>query len=131
MSIEGKKILWVEDDQFMTSLLARRIADEKGILLHAPEGEKALEILKTETPDVIMLDILLPGMDGYEILRQVKANPKTRQIPVILLSNLGQKADTDRGAMLGANRFLVKAIITLDQIVKEISSVLEETKKSF
>jgi two-component system cell cycle response regulator len=128
MSIEGKKILWVEDDQFMTSLLARKIADNKGILLHAPNGEKAFEILKTETPDVIILDILLTGMDGFEILQKIKSDEKIRQIPVVLLSNLGQKADTEKGAMLGAKRFLVKAIITLDQIIKEIESVLEEKK---
>jgi CheY-like chemotaxis protein len=76
-----------------------------------------------------LLDILLSGMDGFEILKRIKEDEKTRHIPVILLSNLGQKEDIEKGKALGAARFLVKAMVTLDEIIEEMKAVLKEEKK--
>ena len=130
ISIEGKKIMWVEDDQFLNDIIARKLSTTKCIFFHASEGEEALEIIGQEMPDIIMLDIILAGMDGFEILRRIKNDPKTKHIPVILLSNLGQASDIEKGKSLGATRFLIKAAITPNEIMDQIKEVILESKKN-
>jgi len=129
VSLEGKKIMWVEDDQFLNDIIARKLSITKCLFFHANEGGEALKIIDTEMPDIIMLDIILSGMDGFEILRTIKNNQKTKHIPVILLSNLGQASDIEKGKSLGATRFLVKATVTPNEIVDQIKEVLAENKK--
>lgn len=127
--LTGKKIMWVEDDSFLSDIIARKLATEKCILVHTKDAEGALASLQTEVPDVILLDVLLPGMSGFELLSKLKSDPKLKGIPVILLSNLGQESDIEKSKTLGANRFLVKATLTLDEIIEQIQEVLEKTKK--
>ncbi|OHA20546.1 MAG: hypothetical protein A2836_01170 [Candidatus Taylorbacteria bacterium RIFCSPHIGHO2_01_FULL_45_63] len=124
ISLEGKKLLWVEDDNFLSDLVAKKLAAEKCVLFHASNGEEAVKIFETETPDVVLLDILLPGIDGFEILKKIRANEKTKNTPVIILSNLGQKTDLEKGKELGATKFLIKATVNLDEIVGEIKKTL-------
>ena len=128
--LQGRKIMWVEDDKFLSDIIARKLSAQGSALFHASDGDTALKILESESPDVVLLDILLSGIDGYEILKRMKANEKTKHIPVILLSNLGQKGDVEKGKALGAARFLIKATVTLDEIVEEIKTVLKENGKS-
>jgi len=125
----GKKIMWVEDDSFLSDIIARKLSTEKCTLVHAKDAESALSQIETEMPDIILLDILLPGINGYELLEKIKAIPKVKDIPVILLSNLGQESDMEKGKSLGAQRFLVKASLTLDEIIDNMSEVLAESKK--
>ena len=122
--------MWVEDDKFLSDIIARKLSTEGCGLVHATEGEQALKLLEKEKPDLILLDILLSGLDGFEILKRIKDNAETKNTPVILLSNLGQKSDIDKGKTLGAARFLIKATVTLDEIVEEIKTVLKENSKS-
>ena len=124
--IAKKKVMWVEDDSFLGDIIARKLSMQGCGLVHATEGEEALKLLEKESPDLILLDILLSGIDGFEILRRIKENEKTKKVPVILLSNLGQKEDVEKGKSLGAARFLIKATVTLDEIVEEIKTVLKE-----
>lgn len=124
--LSGKKIMWVEDDKFLSDIIARKLSTHGCQLFHATEGEGALKMLEKERPDLVLLDILLSGIDGFEILRRIKSSDKTRQTPVILLSNLGQRDDIEKGKSLGAARFLVKATVTLDEIIEEIGAVLKE-----
>lgn len=123
-SLSGKRIMWVEDDKFLSDIIARKLSKEGAALVHASEGEEALRLIAEQKPDILLLDILLSGMDGFEILKRVKSDPKTKDVPVMLLSNLGQKSDVDKGKKLGAARFLIKATVTLDEIVDEIKTVL-------
>ncbi len=116
-------VLVVEDDKLLSDLLARKFTAEKFKILYAPTGERALEILKEEKPDLILLDILLPGIDGFEVLRQAKASQMSADIPVIILSNLGQESDIEMGKKLGAVEFLVKVSLTLDEIVEKVRAV--------
>ncbi len=127
--LTGKKIMWVEDDSFLGDIIARKLSTEKCLLRHVRDAEEALLLLDTETPDLIILDILLPGINGFELLEKIKANPKIKNIPVIMLSNLGQEADVEKAKNLGANRFLVKATLQLDEIIEQIGEVLTESKK--
>lgn len=122
------KILWVEDDQFLSSILAVKLSHEGCTGLYAKNGEEALGILDHETPDAILLDLLLPGMSGFEFLKAVRANPRLSHVPVIILSNLGQKEDIEKTKELGASKYLVKAEHDLDDIVNEVAKTLAETK---
>lgn len=127
-ALDGKKIMWVEDDSFLSEIITRKLSSEKCTLVHAKDGEMALSIVEDEKPDIILLDILLPGMNGFEVLEKLKANDKVKDTPVILLSNLGQATDVEKGKQLGANRFLIKATLTLDEIIDQVQQVLKEKK---
>jgi CheY-like chemotaxis protein len=129
INFEGKKIMWVEDDQFFNDIIARKLSITKCIFFHAVEGEEALKIIKKEIPDIIMLDIILSGMDGFEILRRIKSDPAIKHIPVVFISNMGQTSDIEKGMSLGAARFLLKATVTPDEIIEQIKEVLAESKK--
>jgi CheY-like chemotaxis protein len=116
-----KKVLLVEDDPFLQSLLAQRLAAKGYKLFSAKEGVEALAIAEKETPDVILLDILLPGMNGFEILEKLKANSATKSINVIMVSNLGQQSDIDKALQLGASKFFVKANVTPEEIISAVA----------
>jgi two-component system, OmpR family, phosphate regulon response regulator PhoB len=123
-SLKGKKILWVEDDKFLSDIIAKRFSGEGCILFHSVDGEEALAIAEKEKPDIVLLDILLSGLDGFQILERLKKNAGTASIPIIILSNLGQRTDIEKGKQLGANQFLIKATVTLDEIIAEVKKTL-------
>ena len=125
VALEGKKVVWVEDDQFLTDIITRKLTMAKCTFFHASEGEEALKLVEREMPDVVMLDIILSGMDGFEILRRLKNDQRLKHIPVILLSNLGQKSDVEKGHSLGAVKFLIKATVTPNEIVDELKAVID------
>ena len=115
-------VLIVEDDQLLSGLLAVKMS-KKFNTLAAGTGEAALETLKTTIPDLILLDILLPGIDGFEVLRRMKADAKTANIPVVILSNLGEDTDKARGKQLGAEEFVVKVTLLPDEVVSLVETV--------
>lgn len=117
-------ILVVEDDKFLRELLVRKLGGEGFDVKNAIDAEMAFSILAERTPNIILLDLILPGVDGFEILARIKANPKLVDIPVIILSNLGQKEDLDKAMALGAKDFMVKANFTLDEIVTKVHSIV-------
>lgn len=123
-SFGNTKILCVEDDMFLSSLIGKKLGELGATLFSTDSGENAMEIAQREKPDIILLDILLPGMGGFEILEKIKSDERTKQIKVIVLSNLSQKSDIEKGKKLGAARFLIKATVDLDEIVNEIKAVL-------
>lgn len=107
----------VEDDPLLSELLAEKLHNEKFDLRSARTGEEALEIAKRDKPDMILLDLLLPGIDGFEVLRRIKEDPDTKNAVVIILSNLGQENDILRGTQLGAEKYIVKVSLTLSEVV--------------
>lgn len=113
----GPRVLIVEDDPLLSSLLAEKLHGEKFDLRSARTGEEALEIAKRDKPDMILLDLLLPGIDGFEVLRRLKEDPDTKNSVVIILSNLGQESDVSRGKELGAEKYIVKVSLTLSEVV--------------
>ena len=123
-TLAGKKILWVEDDAFLSGLIGQRFGALGASLFSAAAGEQALQIAHDEKPDIILLDILLPGLGGFDILKALKEDPVTQPIPVVILSNLSQKDDIEKGKELGAVSFLIKATVNLDEIVAEAKRVL-------
>ncbi len=118
-----KKLLWVEDDKLIGTILAKKLMSSGFDLSHAKNGEEALSILTKIHPDLIVVDLLLPGMSGFEILQQVKMNKDLDNVPRMVLSNLSKVSDIDKARALGASKFLVKASTSLDQIVAEIKEL--------
>jgi len=123
-----QKILIIEDDLFLRQLISKKIGQEGYDVVEAVDGEEGIKKVETENPDLILLDLILPGVDGFEVLSRVKKNLNTKHIPVIILSNLGQKEDVDRGLNLGAEDFLIKAHFTPTEIIIKIRNVLIAAK---
>ena len=117
-------VLVIEDDKFLRELLVRKLASEGFDVQNAIDAEAAFAILAERKPSIILCDLILPGVDGFEILGRIKADPKIADVPVVILSNLGQKEDLDKAMALGAKDFMVKANFTLDEIVTKVRSIL-------
>ena len=121
-----KKILIVEDDKFLRELISQKLVKEGYDIGSAIDGEEGVKKIKDEKPDLVLLDLILPGIDGFEVLTQMKEMPSTSSIPVIILSNLGQKEDMDKALAGGAEDFMVKAHFTPSEIVAKIKFVLKK-----
>jgi PleD family two-component response regulator len=127
--LKGSKIVWVEDDKFLCGMIIQRLTPTGAELTNVIDGAKAMDVIKATMPDIVMLDLLMPNVDGFEILKLVKADESTKHIPVLVLSNLGQKEEVEKCKNLGAEDFIIKATIGLDDIIPRIRTVLAKTKK--
>ena len=94
-------------------------------IITATDGESGLALIQTENPDVVLLDVMMPKMDGFAVLTELKKDPKLAKIPVLLLTNLGQKADMDKGKELGAVDYIVKASLTPAQVMGKIKEYIK------
>lgn len=119
------KILVIEDDKFLRELIARKLREENYEVAEAFDGEEGIKKVKEERPDLILLDLILPGIDGFEVLEKIGQDPQISEIPVIILSNLGQRDDIERGLKLGAIDYLVKAHFTPGEIIEKIKNALK------
>lgn len=119
-----KKVLLVEDDKMILDMYTLKFTQEGYEVTQAENGKDGLALAKKIVPDIILLDIILPQMDGFTVLKSVKADPKTKDIPVVLLTNLGQDGDVKKGIELGAVDYLIKANFTPSQVVDKVKSVL-------
>lgn len=122
----NKKIMWVEDDVFLSDIIKKKCEAHRCILTQTSTAEETFKILKKELPEIIVLDILLPGKNGFEILKELKLDERTKNIPVVILSNFGQKEEVRKGLDLGAVEYLVKASLSLDDILIRVNKVLED-----
>lgn len=120
-----KKILLVEDDVFMLELLSDKLTKSGFEVSVAVDGEECLKTLQSLKPDLMLLDIVMPKLDGLDVLRRMKNSPEFSQIPVIVLSNLGQKEEVERAMELGAKDYIVKANFTAGEIVEKLNKVLK------
>jgi len=120
------KILVVEDDKFLRELITQKLAREGYDVKEAVDGEEGVIKVKEEKPDVILLDLILPGIDGFEVLAKIKEDPEVENIPVVILSNLGQRDDVERGLKLGAVDFLIKAHFTPGEIIEKIEKIIKD-----
>lgn len=126
----AKTILIIEDDKFLRELIAQKLIKENYDVSEAVDGEEGIKKVQDslqagQLPDLILLDLILPGIDGFEVLSKLKEDPLLAQIPVIILSNLGQKEDIERGLKLGAIDYLIKAHFTPGEIIEKISNALK------
>lgn len=117
-------VLVVEDDKYLRDLVVQKLTQE-GFRVHvAIDGEQGVALATSEIPDIVLLDILLPGIDGFEVLRRIRANSALAKTHVVMLSNFGQREDIEKALKSGAERFFIKANYTLDEIVDEVKKIL-------
>ena len=124
MNPTAKKILLVEDEDFIRELYTRQLTKAGFAVKSAPDGQAGLETLKAEVFDLLLLDIMLPGMNGLQLLREFKTQNPNSPMITILLTNLGQEAVIKEGFELGAQAYLIKASYTPDQVVNEVKNAL-------
>jgi len=121
----AKTILIIEDDKFLRELIVRKLTEEGFGVSEAVDGEEGIKKIKEEKPDLVLLDLILPGIDGFEVLSRMKEESALSSIPVIILSNLGQKEDVEKGLKMGAVDYLIKAHFTPGEIIDKIKSALK------
>lgn len=124
MDPQLKKILLVEDEDFIRELYVRQLTKAGFSVKSAVDGQSGLDTLKNEAFDLLLLDIMLPGMNGLQLLREFKTQNPTSKMITILLTNLGQEAVIKEGFELGAQAYLIKASYTPDQVVNEVRNAL-------
>jgi len=126
---KSKKVLIVEDDMLLSKALTSKFEQEKYEVLIAKDGQQAIDLTIEQKPDIILLDLLLPVMNGFEVLSSLKLNKEIRDIPILILSNLGQVEEIKRGEGLGADDYLVKSDVSLKTVSEKVAKLLKGKKK--
>ena len=119
-----RRILLAEDDRFLRKAAATALKRQGFAVLEAVEGEEALRVARAEAPDLILLDLIMPKLQGFEVLRALKADPATAATPVLILSNLGQDSDVKQAMEAGAAGYFVKVNLSLQDLVKRVVEIL-------
>jgi len=122
----SKKILFVEDESALQKTFGDVLTKEGYDMISALDGEAGLKLAKERKPDLILLDLILPKMDGFEVLKQLKKEVETKAIPVIVLTNLERVVDIEKAIEAGATTYLVKANYTLEEVLEKIKKALSE-----
>ena len=125
MAVRAWRILLAEDDRFLRKAAEATLRQNGFTVLTAVDGEEALRLARAEAPDLVLLDLIMPKMQGFEVLRTLKQDPATAGIPVIVLSNLGQDSDVQRALEAGAAAYLIKANLPLHDLVLRVRATLE------
>ncbi|MFA6474903.1 MAG: response regulator [Patescibacteria group bacterium] len=120
------KVLLVEDDEMLHGMYTRKFKTQGFEILSAYNGADGMQLATSEHPDVILLDVIMPKMDGFVALKKLKKDPTTAKIPVILLTNLGQEEDVRKGRELGAVDYFIKANHTPQEVVDKVKSLLHK-----
>ncbi|KKU86556.1 MAG: hypothetical protein A2667_03190 [Candidatus Wildermuthbacteria bacterium RIFCSPHIGHO2_01_FULL_47_27] len=120
------KILFVEDEQALQKTLGDLLRGEGYNVISAFDGETGLKMVKSEKPDLVLLDLILPKMHGFDVLKQVKEDSETQDIPLIVLTNLEGMGDVEKALELGATTYLVKANYSLDEVLAKVRKALGE-----
>ena len=123
MAVKDKKIKIVlaEDDRFISLAYKDGLSRAGFEVVHAADGAEAVKKIKSEKPDIVLLDVIMPEKNGFEVLEEINKDPKVKNIPVIVLSNLGQDSDIKRGKELGAYDYFVKSNLSMADVVEKVS----------
>ena len=125
MTATKGKILIIEDDRYISKMYQLKLSLEGYEVQVAENGREGVDKVKEFMPDIILLDILMPELDGFEVLKIVKGDDATKDIPVLIMSNLGQEDHVDKGMKLGAIGYIVKSQYTPSKVVEKIKSVID------
>ena len=123
---QNVKVLIVEDDVMLNKIYQTKLGIVGYKVFAAYDGEEGIKKMEEAAPNIVLLDLMLPKKNGFEVLEIVKQNIKLNHIPVIILSNLGQGDDIERGKALGADDFLVKSNVKLEMVLEKIEQVLQK-----
>lgn len=122
---EGKKVLLIEDEKFLSNILKLKLERAGFSVLQAYDGEEGLQIIKEQNPSLVILDLVMPKMSGFELLERMSMDPQIAKIPVVVASNLGQESDMEKAKRLGAVDYYVKAQTSVDQLVEIFKHLIE------
>lgn len=123
------KVLIVEDDSFLLNIYSTKFEGEGYAVVVAEDGEKGIDVFLEQKPDIVLLDIMMPKMNGFDFLEKVKLKKELNNIPIILLTNLSQNKDIEQGLAMGANDYLIKAHFMPAEIVEKVEKLLLKRKK--
>ena len=124
------KVLVIEDDQRINKVYIAKLSVEGIKVATAIDGEEGLRKVYSELPDLIILDLMLPKKSGFDILKEIKADSKVKDIPVLILSNLAQEKEIEEGMALGAEGYIVKSNVSVQQVVEKIKEALKNQKNN-
>lgn len=119
-----KKVLVVEDDQFLANAYKLKLSKSGYEVIIASDGAEALEFIKQDRPDIVLLDLIMPNVDGFACLEAMQADENLKTIPVVIASNLGQNEDIERAKSLGAVDFIIKSNVSIEEIVEKVRSIV-------
>ncbi len=123
------KVLIVEDDVYISEMYKIKFESENYKTVVTNNGSEVIKIIEKEKPDIILLDIVMPVMDGFDVLKIIKSNKKFNSIPVVMLTNLSQKESIERVFELGARGYIVKSHFTPSEVVKKVKDILDGNEK--
>jgi CheY-like chemotaxis protein len=123
MEQQSKSILLVEDDRFLRKAAESTLRRHGFIVRTAADGEEALQRVRDEVPDLVLLDLIMPKLQGFEVLRILKQDPATSHIPVVVLSNLGQESDVQQALQGGAVAYFIKSNLSLQELVSRVQTI--------
>lgn len=122
--MESKKVLIVEDDNSLRDVLAEFLEADGFSVVVAADGEEGINLIRETKPDIILLDVVLPKKDGYQVIKEIKSDDDVKNIPIILLTNLGSLSDIEKALELGVTNYLVKSDYQIKEIVAKIKEIL-------
>ena len=123
---DGPKILIVEDDKFLSQILKGRLEREGFQISQAFDGEEGLNLMKKDIPSLVLLDLIMPKMSGFEMLERFSLDPQLRDIPVVVVSNLGQETDIQKAKSLGVTDYYVKVQMSIDELVGTLKNLVQK-----
>lgn len=123
MANEPKTIMIIEDDRFLSSLMKARLEKEGFTTVQAFDGEEAIGLLKQKLPALIILDLIMPKVTGFEVLQMISITPQLDKVPVVILSNLAQDSDIQKAQQLGAKDYFIKVKVSIDDLIGKIKTL--------
>lgn len=120
----NKTIMIIEDDRFLSSLMKARLEKDGFVIIQAFDGEEAIQVFKDQTPSLIILDLVMPKVTGFEVLQTISITPQLEKVPVVILSNLAQDSDIEKARELGAKEYFVKVKVSIDDLVGRVKSLV-------
>ena len=121
------KILFIEDDPLLVKIYSTRLSQDGFEVLSAENGEAGLQVAETQVPDLIVLDIMMPRLDGFSVLEKLRTSEKTKNTPILVYSNLGQEDETARAKKMGATDFIIKANLSPTEMIAKIKEYLPKS----
>jgi len=124
----GKKILYIEDERALSVVMSNKLNRSGFTVSLAADGIEGLRKIENESPDLVLLDLILPNKDGWEVLKDMQKKGFIKKIPVIIMSNLGQSSDIVKSIKLGAVDYIIKSDLSINEVIKKINTQLEKRK---
>ncbi len=125
MANAKKSIMIIEDDRFLSSLINARLEKDGFSTVQAFDGDEAIKLLKQGKPDLIVLDLIMPRVSGFEVLEAISLDPQLNKIPVVILSNLAQDSDNQKAKSLGATEYFVKVRVSIDDLINKVRIIVQ------